>query len=336
MEDIPSDSQVYGHLMTVNQFQKQLNSWGHDRVPFLFIIDFEMEKPRAWALDEINPDDILFNFNNKGNGVLTEPPVSSPLKINAIPFQDFKSKFDIVMKHLSRGDSFLTNLTLKFGIQGNLLLQELFFRARAPYKMWLRNQFLFFSPETFVQIFDGAIATFPMKGTMDAAIPNAHETILTNPKELAEHTTIVDLLRNDLSQVSARVEVKRFRYIDEIKTQDKTILQVSSEISGKLAANYLSHLGDIVVPLLPAGSISGAPKRKSVEIIHAAEKESRGYYTGVAGYFDGERLDSCVMIRFIEQQDSQFYYRSGAGLTTQSQAEEEYLEILNKIYVPID
>src|SRR5690349_14259339 len=162
MEDLSSDSQVHGHLMTVNQFQKQLNSWGHDRVPFLFIIDFEMEKPQAWALDEINPDDILFNFNNKGNGVMTSPLVSTQLVVKPSSFQDFKRKFDIVMSHLKRGDSFLANLTMKSALEGTLDLRELFYQARAPYKMWARNQFLFFSPETFVKLENGFISTFPM------------------------------------------------------------------------------------------------------------------------------------------------------------------------------
>jgi len=110
---------------------------------------------------------------------------------------------------------------------------------------------------------------------------------------------------------------------------------VSSEISGRLKDNYLSQLGDIVISLLPAGSISGAPKDKTVEIIKEAEKEERGFFTGVAGYFDGEKLDSAVLIRFIEQSGEKFYYRSGGGITTQSNTEDEYNEAIAKVYVPV-
>jgi para-aminobenzoate synthetase component 1 len=175
-----------------------------------------------------------------------------------------------------------------------------------------------------------------MKGTIDAAIPGAEKMILDDVKELAEHVTIVDLIRNDLSQVATQVEVARFRYLDEIKTVDKKLLQVSSEITGILPGNYLSCLGEIFVKLLPAGSVTGAPKPKTLEIIRQAENEERGYYTGVFGYFDGERVDSGVMIRFIEEIDGKYFYRSGGGITTQSVVEKEYQEIIDKVYVPVD
>jgi para-aminobenzoate synthetase component I len=290
----------------------------------------------VWRLSDLDSNSILFNFNGVGNEAGSQEAVVPALQVHPISYTNFKIKFDKVLYHLNRGDSFLTNLTLKSKLESKPDLKELFCAADAKYKLWMKDRFLFFSPEIFVQIADGTITTYPMKGTIDAAVPNAANKILTDPKELAEHITIVDLLRNDLGLVSTDVTVKRFRYLDEIKTSGKNILQVSSEISGQLAHDYHSHLGDILVKLLPAGSISGAPKRKTVEIIHQTEGEKRGYYTGVAGFFDGERLDSCVMIRFIEQDGDQFYYRSGAGLTAQSIAEKEYQEILDKIYVPVN
>jgi para-aminobenzoate synthetase component 1 len=183
---------------------------------------------------------------------------------------------------------------------------------------------------------DGKIYTFPMKGTIDAATPNAIEAILTNPKELAEHVTIVDLMRNDLSRVAEHVSVTRFRYIDELKTSHKNLLQVSSEIVGQLSGDYLSRVGTILANLLPAGSVTGAPKEKTIQIIQEAEGEKRGYYAGVFGYFDGTVLESAVMIRFIERDGDRLFYRSGGGITTQSSAINEYQEAIDKIYVPID
>jgi len=123
-----------------------------------------------------------------------------------------------------------------------------------------------------------------MKGTIDATVPDAENVILNDPKETAEHYTIVDLIRNDLSIVAKNVRVKRFRYIDLIRTDTKNLLQVSSEICGDLENGYESALGDIIFSLLPAGSVSGAPKKKTTEIIAAAEGTKRGYYTGIAGY----------------------------------------------------
>jgi para-aminobenzoate synthetase component 1 len=153
---------------------------------------------------------------------------------------------------------------------------------------------------------------------------------------MAEHVTIVDLIRNDLSAIANNVQVTRFRYLEEIRTMQKNLLQVSSEIQGDLPDGYQRTLGDIVVQLLPAGSVSGAPKCKTLEIIRMAEKEPRGYYTGVVGLFDGRTLDSGVMIRFLEYHDNTLYYRSGGGITVQSAVETEYQEAIDKIYVPLD
>jgi len=87
--------------------------------------------------------------------------------------------------------------------------------------------------------------------------------------------------------------------------------------------------------LLPAGSVSGAPKKKTVEIIRNAEGQDRGYYTGIFGFFDGNNLDSGVMIRYIEKIGDQLVYRSGGGITTHSNWKSEYQELIDKVYVPI-
>jgi para-aminobenzoate synthetase component 1 len=175
-----------------------------------------------------------------------------------------------------------------------------------------------------------------MKGTIDASIPDAERVILSDGKELAEHYTIVDLIRNDLSMVSEKVRVIRFRYIDRIRTTHKELLQVSSEIRGELPEDYGKRIGSILFRLLPAGSVSGAPKKKTVLIIREAETYERGYYTGVAGYFDGQTLDSCVMIRFIEDTPEGLVYKSGGGITVRSERKKEYQEMIDKVYVPVD
>jgi len=187
----------------------------------------------------------------------------------------------------------------------------------------------------FVSISNGIISAYPMKGTIDASIPNAETFILQNEKELAEHITIVDLLRNDLSIVSRNVSVKRFRYIDLIKTNEKNLLQVSSEITGVLDIDYYKNIGNIIFELLPAGSISGAPKKSTLSIIRESEIYERGYYTGVFGCFDGKNLKSAVMIRFIEASKEGFIYKSGGGITIYSESESEYIELIDKIYAPI-
>lgn len=318
------------------EFVNTLNTWGRNRVPFLFLVDFEQEAHVASTLASVRPEEILFDLQ----GFTNAAPVPDRKKVKlakfTIPFAEYEHRFGKVMDHLRRGNSYLINLTIKTEIRTDLDLRDLFFAARAKYKVYVANQFLFFSPESFVRIEKDIIYSNPMKGTIDAAVPNAREVILQDPKELSEHVTIVDLIRNDLSQVADHVVVKRFRYVEELKTHDKILLQVSSEIAGQLAGDYWSRIGDIFAMLLPAGSVSGAPKARTLEIIRETEMERRGYYSGVCGYFDGDKLDSCVMIRFIESVDGTLYYRSGGGITTQSQALKEYQEAIGKIYVPVD
>lgn len=124
------------------------------------------------------------------------------------------------------------------------------------------KQFVCFSPESFVRIKNGKIYSYPMKGTLDASLPNAEEVLMNDEKEAAEHATIVDLIRNDLSRVAERVRVDRYRYIDVLHTNKGDILQTSSEISGKLPSDYHKRIGDILAAMLPAGSITGAPRIK--------------------------------------------------------------------------
>lgn len=316
--------------------RQHINDLAHNRIPFLFCIDFEMEKPFVIPLDEINPDLILYSFNGISNDQHIEhTEVEIKIEKQPVSFDIYQQAFQKVMKEIRYGNSYLLNLTFRTEVRLNVSLKEVYLQAKALYKMWKNDEFIFFSPETFVLIREGKIYAHPMKGTIDAAIPDAEKLLLENHKELAEHHTIVDLIRNDIAIHAKNVKVEKFRYLSLIKTNEKNLIQMSSEISGELDKDYRSKLGDILFSLLPAGSVSGAPKHKTVNIIKKAEKIKRGWYTGVCGIFDGHNLDSCVMIRFIEQQNNRFFYRSGGGITVNSSVEQEYRELIDKIYVPI-
>ena len=182
---------------------------------------------------------------------------------------------------------------------------------------------------------NGIISSYPMKGTIDATIPQAEEKLMTDQKETAEHATIVDLIRNDLSMVADHVKVDRYRYVEQIATHRGAILQTSSEISGRVQPYYQEHPGELIMKLLPAGSITGAPKPKTVAIIRAAETYNRGFYTGCMGIWKNGDIDSAVMIRFIDEEDGQLYYKAGGGITAMSNEESEYYEVIEKIYVPV-
>lgn len=321
--------------MDLSQFARIMNSWGRDKIPFLFMVDFEMQNPFIQKLSEIDANEILYDINSLTNTAEKRSEGRITIEKSPAPLLDYEKKFSRVLAHLEYGDTFLTNLTISTEIKIDHSLYDIFLRSKAKYKLLYKDQFLVFSPETFVQIRDGKIFSYPMKGTIDSSIPNAKEKILSDNKELAEHVTIVDLIRNDLSQVASNVNVTRFRYLDEVRTDSKNLFQVSSEICGQLDSHYVDSLGDILLKLLPAGSVSGAPKPKTLEIIKAVEGDNRGFYTGVFGYFNGSELDSGVMIRFIEKKADKYFYRSGGGITTQSVVASEYQEAIDKVYVPV-
>lgn len=310
-----------------------MNEFGKNNIPFLFVIDFEIEKPIIIKQSEVETAGIYFQINQSSSNLFS---LNKKIVFEKFPvsFSVYKEAFDKVYREIYSGNTYLINLTFPTKIKTNLTLQEIYLMSRAKYKLLFKNEFVVFSPETFITIKDGLISSHPMKGTIDASIPNAEEIILSDEKEIAEHNTIVDLIRNDLSIVSKNVRVEKFRYIDKLVTNEKTLLQVSSKIVGELEDDYNERIGDIIFALLPAGSVSGAPKKKTVEIIRNVELGKRGYYTGIFGIFDGRTLQSAVMIRFIENNCGELFYRSGGGITYMSNPFSEYQELIDKVYVP--
>lgn len=330
------------YLYTKDQAVKRMNDLGQFQTPFIFIINYAQDASYIQEVSSVNSSEILYNFDGYTNQDSLEKNDKAFMAGNSlywrsfpISFDSYKRSFDIVRQNIFAGNSFLTNLTCRTLIETNLDLKDVYYCSKAMYKLWVKDSFTVFSPEIFIKIHQGRISSYPMKGTMDATIPSATQKLIDDPKEAAEHATIVDLIRNDLSMVADRVSVSRYRYIDKLCTNRGAILQTSSEIQGVLPEDYQQNLGNIVFRLLPAGSITGAPKKKTMEIIGEAETYERGFYTGVMGYYDGRDLNSAVMIRFIEQEDGKMYFKSGGGITSQSDVENEYNEMKQKVYVPI-
>lgn len=323
----------------------RMNELAGGNVPFLFIIDYSQEQSHIEPLDQIDTATCLFQFRKAGNAVTSATAASGNTAVRYTDLVEweiippspaaYKHSFDFVKQNLLAGNSYLANLTCRIPVTTNLTPEEIFLHSEALYKLWLKDQFVCFSPEIFVRMEEGKIKSFPMKGTIDAALPDAEKTLLDDVKEAAEHATIVDLIRNDLSMVSEHVTVTSYRYIDRLQTNKGPILQTSSEICGTLPEDYTAHIGDIIFRLLPAGSITGAPKPKTMEIIAEAEDYHRGFYTGIMGHYADGQLDSAVMIRFIEQENGRLYFKAGGGITAKSLWESEYNEVIKKIYVPI-
>ena len=369
----PKKSSIFADMK--QEIIDKINRLANQDEPFLFVINYQGDKAFIRQLSDINPKECLFDFEGRGNSSnemknnsekiaeisekIAEEEISkeeiSEISWQIAPplYEDYERSFGIVKSNIMAGNSYLTNLTCKVPVSCNLSLEDIFHRAKGKYKLMLRrkrnlNPFVCFSPETFVRIKNGRIYSYPMKGTLDASLPDAEKQLMEDRKEAAEHATIVDLIRNDLSRVAENVRVDKYRYIDILHTNKGDILQTSSEISGRLPEDYRHHLGEILDAQLPAGSITGAPKDKTMQIIHEAEGYDRGFYTGIMGIYDQGELNSAVMIRFVEEETSpsktekgknsevsrELYFKAGGGITSKSDCRKEYEEVIQKIYLP--
>lgn len=328
--------------MELNSFYKKMDEWSAAGIPYLFIIDFEKQKPILKRLSELDNKEaaIWYSFpmmSNKDIWATTGDRLTNlKLAKQAQDFELYHEKFERAQQLFQEKGVRVINLTMPTAVHLPASMETIFQEAEAKYKILYKNHFVCCTPEIFVRIDkNGIIRSYPMKGTIDANIPNAEELILKNPKEEREHRSTVEQLIADLSVVSSKVTVPRYRYIDRLHTTDKDLLQVSSEVRGELKDKYKRAYGSLLDCILPAGSIVGAPRDKALAVIKEVEGYTRSYYTGVCGLFDGEALDSCVLIRIIEQEEDGFFYKSGGGITADSTAESEYRELIDKIYVPL-
>ena len=188
------------------------------------------------------------------------------------------------------------------------------------------------SPETLVKLVDDEVYTFPLAGTRprgktddeDLAL---EEELLADEKELAEHNMLVDLGRNDIGKISEIGSVKVNRYMDIVRFSH--VMHIGSTVEAKLRSDcdYLSTIDSI----LPAGTLSGAPKIRACEIINELEDNKRGIYGGAIGYIDlTGNLDTCIAIRIAFARDNKVFIRVGAGIVADSVPENEFVECNNK------
>ena len=257
---------------------EEMNKLARQREPFLFLLSYDLSEQFVQPLKNLD-NDIFFKIGNHRNYPKVPREKAYYLKKYPLEFKHYQKSLEKVLEEIRSGNTYLLNLTFKTPIETNLSLKEIFTYAKARYKLYFKDQFITFSPEKFIEIQGNIIATYPMKGTIEASIPKAEKKILSNQKEMAEHVMIVDLMRNDLGMVATKVKVEKFRYIDKIEAGDKELLQVSSKITATLPDDWRDNLGTLIYKLLPAGSITGTPKRSTVNIIYAIEDYNPGIYT---------------------------------------------------------
>lgn len=316
----------------MDNIKELLNKYGSLKEPFLFLLSYDLKNFHIKKLNNLD-EDIKYEINSFGNKFKKE------YFLNKFPisFFEYKNMFEKIQEEIRSGNSYLLNLTTQTKIETNLNLDEIYEYSNGLLKLRVKMNdldFVCFSPEKFVEINDNKIYTYPMKGTIDSSIENAKEVLLNCSKEKAEHTMIVDLLRNDLGRVAKNIKVEKFRFFEKIELKNRGLYQTSSKISGVLKEDWKNNLGDIFLDLLPAGSITGTPKKSTVDILKKIENYDRDFYTGIFGIFDGENLQSFVLIRFIENIKNELFYKSGGGITIDSDEKLEYEELINKVYLP--
>lgn len=284
-------------------------------------------------------------INNLIHLLKTGTPVkNAPARLKS----DFRSLFseeaycrmaEKAKEYIKEGDIFQVVLSnrLEADFEGSLLDTYRVLRTTnpSPYMFYLGSDDIEIagaSPETLVKLKDGVLHTFPLAGTRPRGKTDEEDTVLekellNDKKELAEHNMLVDLGRNDLGKVSAFGTVKVEKYL--CVERFSHVMHIGSTVSGKIR-NDKSAV-DAVNAVLPAGTLSGAPKIRAMQIINELENNKRGLYGGAIGYLDFTgNMDTCIAIRIAFKKNGKLFVRSGAGIVADSVPETEYQECANK------
>ena len=272
------------------------------------------------------------------------PAENPPLRLTG----DFTPLFDrdrycaMVEKtkhYIFEGDIFQAVISnrLTAEAEGSLLDTYRLLRVRnpSPYMFYISSDSLEIagsSPETLVKLEDGVLHTFPLAGTRPRGKTGAEdkameEELLSDPKELAEHNMLVDLGRNDLGKLSkfGTVAVEKYMGVERYSH----VMHIGSTVRGEIRDD--KDAADAINAVLPAGTLSGAPKIRACEIIHELERNKRGIYGGAIGYIDFTgNMDTCIAIRLAFKKNGKVFVRAGAGIVADSVPETEYQECINK------
>jgi len=273
-----------------------------------------------------------------------EPAEPEPLQLKS-PFRalfdedTFCVMVEKAKRHIFEGDIFQVVLSnrLEAEAEGSLLDTYRLLRTinPSPYMFYFSSEDVEIagaSPETLVKLQDGVVHTFPLAGTRprgrdDAEDARLERELLSDPKELAEHNMLVDLGRNDLGKISrfGSVEVEKYMSVERFSH----VMHIGSTVRGEIRADKGAL--DAISAVLPAGTLSGAPKIRACEIINELENNKRGIYGGAIGYIDfAGNMDTCIAIRIAFKKNGKVFVRSGAGIVADSVPAMEHQECLNK------
>jgi anthranilate synthase component 1 len=269
------------------------------------------------------------------------PPLSIKSEFRALfGKEEYCAMVERARKYIYEGDIFQVVLSnrLEADIEGSLFETYGILRKTnpSPYMFYFSSSDIEIagaSPETLVKLQDGILHTFPLAGSRPRGkTPQEDEDLekdlLSDPKELSEHNMLVDLGRNDLGKISkfGTVEVERYKTIERFSH----IMHIGSTVRGEILPN--KNALDAIDAVLPAGTLSGAPKIRACEIINELENNKRGIYGGAIGYMDfSGNMDTCIAIRIAFKKNGKVFVRSGAGIVADSVPEKEFTECENKM-----
>ena len=253
--------------------------------------------------------------------------------------EQFEQSVRTVIKHIYAGDIFQAVLSQRFSMEYSGDVFQVYRALRSinpsPYMFFMdfdTFQFLGTSPEPLVRLEQNRLEIIPIAGTRQRGQSEAEDIaleqdLINDPKERAEHIMLVDLARNDLGRVSRPGSVK----VHDLFTIERYshVMHLISRVTGELKEQ--AKAVDAFKAAFPAGTVSGAPKIRAMEIINDLEPHKRSFYAGAAGYFDySGNMDTCIAIRSMLAQNGILYWQAGAGIVADSISEKEYQETINK------
>ena len=288
------------------------------------------------AVEEI---DKIITFIKTG-----EPAAVVPGKItsnfrNLFQEEEYCRMVEKAKHYIYEGDIFQVVLSnrLEADFEGSLLNAYRSLRTTnpSPYMFYFSSDDIEVagaSPETLVRLENGTLHTFPLAGTRPRGTDSEEDKalekeLLADEKELAEHNMLVDLGRNDLGKISqfGTVQVEKYMSVEKYSH----VMHIGSTVRGEI--NSSKSAVDAVDAVLPAGTLSGAPKIRAMQIINELENNKRGIYGGAIGYIDFTgNLDTCIAIRIAFKKNGKVFVRSGAGIVADSIPKKEYQECINK------
>jgi anthranilate synthase component 1 len=323
-----------------------------DLMLFDKVMAFDHLKHKICIIVNMKTDKVLENYGKAvsdigkltqlitGDTPLTKEQIfSKPQFICNVTKEEYLKMVEKTKDYICRGDVFQAVISRRFETEykDNLLNAYRVLRTTnpSPYMVFMRNddlQLISASPETLIRLKNGKLTTFPIAGSRprgkdleeDLAL---EQELLSDEKELSEHNMLVDLARNDLGKIS---EYNSVRVVDYMRVQRfSRIMHIASEVEGVLKKNKDAF--DAIEAILPAGTLSGAPKIRACEIIQELEKSPRGIYGGAIGYIDFTgNMDSCIAIRMAIKKNDKVYIQAGSGIVADSVPETEYEEVGNK------